>query len=129
VSRDPRYGTSAWRRARKRVLAEAGYVCELRTSPRCTGHASTVHHLNPTSQGGDFFARENLCASCAPCNYRHGQALSMANRGQTKAELWAIIELEMQTIRILRERLAKYEPDDDPAAPIQAARRPRPAVY
>jgi hypothetical protein len=53
----------------------------------------------------------------------------MANRGQTKAELWAIIELEMQTIRILRERLAKYEPDEDLAVSGGPARRPRPAVY
>jgi 5-methylcytosine-specific restriction endonuclease McrA len=43
---DRRYSTARWQRLRKAVLAHYGYVCQLE-GPRCTGYATTVHHLVP----------------------------------------------------------------------------------
>jgi class 3 adenylate cyclase len=61
---DRRYSTARWQRLRRAVLAHYGYVCQLE-GPRCTGYATTVHHLVPSSQAPQlFWEPANLVASC-----------------------------------------------------------------
>jgi hypothetical protein len=51
---DRRYSTARWQRLRKAVLAYYGYVCQVE-GPRCTGYATTVHHILPSSQYPNCF--------------------------------------------------------------------------
>jgi 5-methylcytosine-specific restriction endonuclease McrA len=51
---DRRYSTARWQKLRRAVLAHYGYVCQIE-GPRCTGYATTVHHLIPSSQAPHLF--------------------------------------------------------------------------
>jgi hypothetical protein len=46
---DRRYSTARWQRLRRAVLAHYGHVCQIQ-GLRCTGYATTVHHLVPSSR-------------------------------------------------------------------------------
>jgi 5-methylcytosine-specific restriction endonuclease McrA len=63
--------SSHWKKIRARVLMRDGYECQLRTSPNCSGEATTVDHLYPVAKGGDD-SLDNLVAACGPCNYAKG---------------------------------------------------------
>ena len=76
---DPRYKTARWQRLRKAVLAHYGYVCQVE-GPRCTGYATTVHHLVPSSQAPHlFWEPANLVAACSRCNYGDGSRIAAEN--------------------------------------------------
>ena len=66
------YHRANYRNVRAMVLARAGYVCEW---PGCSNRATTVDHVVPLSAGGNNDP-SNLRASCAPCNYRGGAAIT-----------------------------------------------------
>jgi hypothetical protein len=66
---EPVYRTAAWKRIRLVVLERDGGVCQIRLRG-CKGNASAVDHIVPVSAGGDWYALENLRASCANCNSR-----------------------------------------------------------
>jgi 5-methylcytosine-specific restriction endonuclease McrA len=114
---DRRYSTSAWQRVRKAVLQRDGYQCRIR-GPRCTGQATTVHHIIPSSERPDlFFVDENLAAACARCNYADGSRIAAANGGRRIEQLQEIIFQQDQWIQELLERVAQYE-----------AERPQPGI-
>jgi 5-methylcytosine-specific restriction endonuclease McrA len=99
---DRRYSTARWQRLRKAVLANYGYVCQLE-GPRCTGYASTVHHLVPSSQAPHlFWEPSNLVAACGACNYGGGARVQADNRRRRTAQ-------QAQQIAQLVERLAYFE--------------------
>jgi 5-methylcytosine-specific restriction endonuclease McrA len=118
---DRRYKTARWQRLRKAVLDHYGYVCQIQ-GPRCTGHATTVHHLIPSSQAPELFWQlENLTASCARCNYSDGARVAAQNTRHTIEQLYALVEQQDQQIARLMEKLAHYED--------QAAKRRVPAIH
>jgi HNH endonuclease len=116
--RDRRYSTAAWRRTRRRVILRAGGRCEVR-GPRCTGIATTAHHLVPTSQGGAFFDLLNLQAACAPCNH-HGAVTKSENRNYRQAI--AYLERQLEQLEIenaeLRAELAAARTGEAGSAPL-----------
>jgi 5-methylcytosine-specific restriction endonuclease McrA len=106
---DRRYSTARWQRLRKAVLAHYGYVCQLE-GPRCTGYATTVHHLVPSSQAPQlFWEPANLVASCKPCNYGDGSRVAAQNTRATIERLQQIIGEQQQQIDRLLETVASYE--------------------
>jgi 5-methylcytosine-specific restriction endonuclease McrA len=118
---DRRYSTAAWQRVRRAVLRRDGHVCMV-GGPRCLGHATTVHHLVPSSQAPHlFWAEENLVAACSCCNYGGGSRIAAENTRRTIERLYAIIGEQQQEIAQLAERLAHYED--------QAAQRRVPAIH
>jgi hypothetical protein len=118
---DRRYSTARWQRLRKAVLAHYGHVCQLQ-GPRCTGYATTVHHLVPSSQAPHlFWEPANLVAGCKRCNYGDGSRVAAENTRATIECLHAVIEEQEQQIAQMAERLARYE-DATPG------KRPAPAI-
>jgi hypothetical protein len=96
---DRRYRTQAWQRLRLQVLARDAYVCQIRGA-RCTGVATTVDHLVPTSQWPEgFWEPENLQAACTACNYGGGAQIAADNRRRGQARL---LELEQENQRLER---------------------------
>jgi 5-methylcytosine-specific restriction endonuclease McrA len=123
---DRRYSTARWQRLRKAVLAHYGYVCQLE-GPRCTGYATTVHHLVPSSQAPHlFWEPSNLVASCPRCNYGDGSRVAADNRRQQIAYLQQLVEEQQQQIAQMAERLAHYENGPSPEA---ALNRPVPRIF
>jgi 5-methylcytosine-specific restriction endonuclease McrA len=119
---DRRYSTARWQRLRKAVLAYYGYVCQVE-GPRCTGYATTVHHILPSSQYPELFWNpENLEAACSPCNYGDGSRIAAENTRHTIERLRALVEEQQQEIDRLLETIARYE-DAKPA------KRPAPAIH
>ena len=63
------YKTPAWRRIRLQALTRDHYLCQLRTSSKCSGLATEVHHIIPLeadpSRGLDL---ENLVSCCWWCH-------------------------------------------------------------
>jgi hypothetical protein len=91
------------------VLAHYGYVCQLE-GPRCTGYASTVHHLVASSQAPHlFWEPSNLVAACRRCKYGGGARVQADNRRRRTAQLEQFIIEQQQEIAGLVERLAYYE--------------------
>jgi hypothetical protein len=122
---DRRYSTARWQRLRKAVLAHYGYVCQLE-GPRCTGYATTVHHLVPSSQAPQlFWEPANLVASCPRCNYGDGSRVASENRRQQIAYLQQLVEDQQQQIDRLLEKVARYER----ANSGELAPGPTPAIY
>jgi hypothetical protein len=123
---DRRYSTSAWQRLRKAILARDGYAYQI-GGPRCTGHATTVHHIIPSSQRRDlFWSDENLLSACQRCNYSGGRKVAVQNSKQTIGRLYQIIFEQAQEIEQLLDRLAQYE---KPTQPTVAKKPPSPAIY
>jgi 5-methylcytosine-specific restriction endonuclease McrA len=112
---DRRYSTARWQRLRKAVLAHYGHMCQVE-GPRCTGYATTVHHLIPSSQAPHlFWAEENLVAACSRCNYGDGSRVAAQNTRRTIEHLRALVEEQQQQIAEMAERLARYERPKRPA--------------
>jgi HNH endonuclease len=106
------------------VLAQYGHVCQIE-GPRCTGYATTVHHLIPSSQAPHlFWEPSNLVAACGACNYGGGARLQADNRRRRTAELEQFIIEQQQEIARLAERLAYYENDGGPER-----QRTEPRIY
>jgi 5-methylcytosine-specific restriction endonuclease McrA len=106
---DRRYSTARWQRLRKAVLAHHGHMCQVE-GPRCTGYATTVHHLIPSSQAPElFWEPANLVAACRRCNYGGGSRVQADNRRRRTAQLEQFIIEQEQEIARLVERLAYYE--------------------
>jgi 5-methylcytosine-specific restriction endonuclease McrA len=123
---DRRYSTARWQRLRKAVLAHYGYVCQVE-GPRCTGYATTVHHLVPSSQAPQlFWEPANLVASCPRCNYGDGSRIAAENTRQTIERLRALVEEQQQQIAQMAERLARCENGPSPEA---ALNRPVPRIF
>jgi hypothetical protein len=124
---DRRYSTARWQRLRKAVLYRDGYVCRVQ-GPRCTGYATSVHHLVPSSERADlFWAESNLVASCSPCNYGGGRRIAADNGRRRIARLEQTIVEQDQQIQRLLERVAQYE--SERPNPALRRTRPRPAIY
>jgi 5-methylcytosine-specific restriction endonuclease McrA len=122
---DRRYSTARWQRLRKAVLAHYGHVCQLQ-GPRCTGYATTVHHLVPSSQAPHlFWEPANLVASCPRCNYGGGSRVAAYNRRQQIAYLQQLVEEQQQQIDRLLEKVAR----DEEANGGELAPGPTPAIY
>ncbi len=103
------------------MLAHYGHMCQVE-GPRCTGYATTVHHLMPSSQAPHlFWEPSNLAAACRRCNYGDGSRVAAENTRQTIARLHEIIEEQEQQIAQMAERLAYYED--------RAAKRRAPAIH
>ncbi len=106
---DRRYSTARWQRLRRAVLAHYGNVCQI-GGPRCTGYATTVHDLIPSSQAPHLFWQpENLVAACRRCNYGDGSRVAAQNTRATIERLRALVEAQEQQIAQLAERLARCE--------------------
>jgi HNH endonuclease len=115
---DRRYSTARWQRLRKAVLAHYGYVCQVE-GPRCTGYATTVHHLVPSSQAPQlFWEPANLVAACRRCNYRDGSRVAAQNTRRTIEELRLLVEGQQAEIDRLLARLGEREQP-----------RPAPRIY
>jgi 5-methylcytosine-specific restriction endonuclease McrA len=112
---DRRYSTGRWQRLRRAVLAHYGYACQLE-GPRCTGYATTVHHLVPSSQAPWlFWESTNLVAACRRCNYGDGARVAAENTRRTIEDLRLLVEEQQQQIAEMAERLARYEHPKRPA--------------
>ena len=59
-----------WEKRRRQVLVEAGQTCEWQ-GPRCTRHATEVHHKKPRRIRPDH-SRANLMAVCETCHIELG---------------------------------------------------------
>jgi hypothetical protein len=102
-------------------------MCQVE-GPRCTGYATTVHHLAPSSQAPHlFWEPSNLVASCPRCNYGGGGRVAADNRRQQIAYLQQLVEDQEQQIAQMAERLARYE--DAEGVQGRPAKRPTPAIY
>jgi 5-methylcytosine-specific restriction endonuclease McrA len=124
---DRRYSTARWQRLRKAVLAHYGYVCQLE-GPRCTGYASSVHHLVPSSQAPHlFWEPTNLVAACPRCNYGDGSRVAAENTRRTIERLRSLVEQQQQQIAQMAERLARYE--DPEGVQGRPAKHPAPAIH
>ena len=129
---DRRYTTSAWQKTRKAILQRDGYACQIR-GPRCTGQATAVHHIIPSSQRPDlFFASENLQAACLPCNSGGGRAIAVQNGNnnllqfaEAIAHLSDRIDAVSERVLVL-ERATGHTQSDGQALP---AARPVPSIY
>jgi HNH endonuclease len=109
---DRRYSTARWQRLRRAVLAHYGYVCQVE-GPRCTGYATTVHHLVPSSQAPHlFWEPSNLVAACRRCNYGDGARVAAENTRETIAKLRALVWEQQAEIGKLRDRLKRHEDVD-----------------
>jgi 5-methylcytosine-specific restriction endonuclease McrA len=120
---DRRYSTARWQRLRRIVLAHYGYACQLE-GPRCTGYATTVHHLVPSSQAPWlFWESTNLVAACRRCNYGDGSRVAAENTRRTIEDLRLLVERQQTEIDRLLAKLASYENGE--------AERPRatPRIY
>jgi 5-methylcytosine-specific restriction endonuclease McrA len=106
---DRRYSTARWQRLRKAVPAHYGHVCQIE-GPRCTGYATTVHHLIPSSQAPYlFWEPSNLVAACGRCNYGDGARVAAQNTRQTIESLRSLVVEQQQQIAEMAERLARHE--------------------
>jgi 5-methylcytosine-specific restriction endonuclease McrA len=122
---DRRYSTARWQRLRRAVLAHYSYICQLE-GPSCTGYATTVHHLVPSSQAPWlFWESTNLVAACRRCNYGDGSRVAADNRRQQIAYLQQLVEDQQQQIAQMAARLARYEDAD--SGELASAKRP--AIY
>jgi hypothetical protein len=121
---DRRYGTAAWQRTRKAVLRRDGFVCRVQ-GPRCTGRATSVHHIIPSSQRPDlFWAADNLVAACGACNYGGGTRIQAENRRLRVEQLHEIIADQQQQIEHLLARIGELE-----APPPPPKKSVTPAIY
>lgn len=76
---DPRYKTTAWRRARCTALERDHYICQDCLAAKQRGErlrpraATTVHHIIPIKERPDLMLDlGNLISLCDPChNKRH----------------------------------------------------------
>ena len=106
------------------MLAHYGHVCQV-VGPRCTGYATTVHHLVPSSQAPHlFWEPANLVAACRRCNYGDGARVAAENTQRTIERLCTLVEQQDQQIALMAERLARYE--DAEGRPLK---RPAPAIH
>jgi 5-methylcytosine-specific restriction endonuclease McrA len=63
------YKTPAWRRIRKQALTRDHYLCQLRTSKKCSGFATEVHHIVPLeTDPARRLDLENLVSCCWWCH-------------------------------------------------------------
>ena len=109
---DRRYSTAAWQRIRRAVLRRDGHICQLQ-GPRCLGHATTVHHLVPSSQAPHlFWELSKLVAACRRCNYGDGARVAAENTRQTIAKLRTLVWEQPAEIDRLTEMLARYQDGD-----------------
>lgn len=77
--RDPKYLAfyrgKKWKTLSLTYLQQAGYKCQARAHPECTGLAVEVHHIKPiqTPEGWELrYEWDNLEAVCTKChNCRH----------------------------------------------------------
>jgi hypothetical protein len=105
------------------VLAHYGYVCQVE-GPRCTGYATSVHHLVPSSQVPQlFWEPSNLVASCPRCNYGDGARVAAENTRRTIEDLRVFVEQQQAEIDRLTERLAAYEDGGRPTNPVRQRSR------
>jgi 5-methylcytosine-specific restriction endonuclease McrA len=83
------------------------HLCQIR-GRRCTGIATTVHHILPSSTHPHlFYDPSNLQAACKPCNYRDGAVVRTDNRTnrQLVAHLQSVVEEQEAEIEELRREL------------------------
>lgn len=97
----------AWPRVRKTILERDAHLCQIR-SPKCTGHATHVDHIIPTTQGGAWWDPDNLRAACATCNY--------SRIDRTRQETWRGANTQIT--------LVVGPPYTDKRQPIQRDARP-----
>ena len=63
------YKSSAWRRARIHALTRDHYLCQLRTSSKCSGIATEVHHIVPLEVNPALgLELSNLVSCCWWCH-------------------------------------------------------------
>ena len=63
------YHTPAWKRVRKLALQRDHYLCQLRTSSRCTRYATEVHHIKPLEDYPELgLSLDNLICCCWFCH-------------------------------------------------------------
>jgi hypothetical protein len=94
------------------VLAHYGYVCQLE-GPRCTGYATTVHHLVPSSQAPElFWEPTNLAGACGCCNYGDGARVAAENTRRTIEDLRLLVERQQAEIDRLIARLSRHEDEN-----------------
>jgi hypothetical protein len=127
VVADRRYSTARWQKLRKAVLYRDGHVCRVR-GPNCTGYATSVHHVVPSSKAPHlFWAESNLLSSCAPCNYGGGRRIAVENGRRRIERLEEIIVEQDGRIQRLLERVAELE-SERPASPPRRT-SPKPMIY
>lgn len=109
MSGDPRYTGAAWQAIRADVLERDAYECQIR-GDECTGRATEVDHIVPSSNGGAFYDPANLRAACEKCNRSRGARMradgwrtarthiAVEKLGPARATSWAAQdELEHET--------------------------------
>lgn len=97
-----------WAALRRRVLAAAGYRCQLQLTEHCLVTATEVDHWISRMDGGtDDFS--NLRAACSDCNRRKGGASGPRFfKDAAVTERWSSEKLSLFTPLI-----GDYSPDSD----------------
>lgn len=75
TARDPRYGSTKWRKTSILVRQRAGERCQM--APDCPRRATVADHIVPVHPGmpdHEFFSFSNLRAGCHFHNTRRGMA-------------------------------------------------------
>ncbi len=73
------YHKPAWRRIRQMALHRDHYLCQLRTSKKCTGIATEVHHIKPLEDYPELgLDLDNLTSCCWWCHEETKQRRSVA---------------------------------------------------
>jgi len=71
-----------WRTIRRTILQRDNHTCQIGL-PGCQTNATCVDHIQPVSLGGEWYAEENLRASCAQCNAELAKIAARVKRQQT----------------------------------------------
>jgi len=63
------YKSTAWKRIREQALIRDHYLCQLRTSSKCSGIATEVHHIVPLESDPTLgLELSNLTSCCWWCH-------------------------------------------------------------
>ena len=71
-----------WRTIRRTILQRDNHTCQIGL-PGCQTTATCVDHIQPVSLGGEWYAEENLRASCGQCNAELAKIAARVKRQQT----------------------------------------------
>jgi len=78
-------GGGAWSRTAARILDRDEHRCQI-AGPECTGLATEVDHIVPTSKGGGW-NHSNLRAVCTSCHHAKSAAEAADARRAVAAKL------------------------------------------
>lgn len=71
----------AYNELRARVLADAGYQCQIGLEGVCSGTATQLDHIRALADGGALLDPANVRAACRECNQKLGAHVGSRRAG------------------------------------------------